>query len=237
MPPARPWSAIPIFVLIAVVIVVGLRRRPPPDDASAARSTRSAATPRPPAILGIRTGVVTFIVVLGLRSARRHRRRDVGDPVRHDQRDRRDRRDAPGRRGRGGRRRQHLRRVGDGGRRGARRAVPRLHLERAHPAAAVAVLAPGALRPGDPLAVALDAVLLRRVPAVARPARRRADERSARRGSRRSAAGRSSSRSCWSLLDRRSASTVVAGLPVAGATSRTSSQPSSRSRSCRCRWP
>ena len=56
----------------------------------------------------------------------------------------------PGRRRRRRRRRQHLRRVRHGRRRGDRRAVPRVHRERADPRRPVAVLAAGDLRRRDP---------------------------------------------------------------------------------------
>ena len=140
---------LPLFVVIALVVVtvaaLVLRQTTFGRQVYAVGSNPEAAE-----ILGIRTRLITIVDVRRLRPARGRRRRHVGHGVRDDQRHRGDRRHAPGHRGRGRRRREHQRRLGDRGRRRARRAVPGVHPERADPAAAVAVLAAGDLRPRDP---------------------------------------------------------------------------------------
>ena len=85
-----------------------------------------------------------------VRAARRGRRRDVGRPVRHDQRHRGDRLRPGRRRRRRGRWRQHLRWLGHAGRCGAGRLLPGVRRERPDPRGPVAVLAAGHLRRGDP---------------------------------------------------------------------------------------
>ena len=118
-------SGIPVFVLVVVAIVVvvrdpasrdplraiGLRRRQQPGGGRDPRHQHAHGHVRR---------------VLAVRPPGRGRRRDVGDPVRDDQRDVGVGGDPAGDRGGRGRRRQHLRRLGHRLRRRARRAVPGL---------------------------------------------------------------------------------------------------------------
>ena len=144
------FVGIPLFVVFAVAIVV--------VAAILLRQTRFGrsvyavgSNPEAAGILGIRAGVVTFVVFSRVRPPRRDRRRACGGmQFGTINATRRDRRDPPGHRGRGRGRRQHLRRLGDRRRGRARRAVPGLHLQRADPPAPVPVLAPGDLRHRDP---------------------------------------------------------------------------------------
>ena len=147
--PRRRSSGIPLFVLIAVVVVV--------IGSVVLRWTRFGrqvyavgSNPEAAAILGIPSRRVVFAAFAAVRPAGRRRRRHVGHPVRDDQRDVRDRRRARRSSRPSSSAASTSSAARDRRRRGARRALPRVHRQRPHPRRPVAVLAPGHLRRRDP---------------------------------------------------------------------------------------
>ena len=167
LPPATPTPrrativGIPLFLLIAVVIVavvaVIMRQTPFGRQVYAVGSNPEAAE-----ILGIRTPASSPSCVFASAACWPAWPGSCGASTSGRSMPRRPPGYAPGRRRGRRRRRQHLGRLRDRGRGGARRPVPRVHLERADPAAPLAVLAPGDLRRRDPAGGHVDAVLLAR---------------------------------------------------------------------------
>ena len=148
-PATQLVMGVPLFVVIAVVItiVVGIFMR----QTEAGRQVYAVGSnPEAATIQGIRTGTVIFAVftvcgllsgVAGILWGIEFGAIDATAASGCH---------APGGGRRGRRRRQHLRRFGLGHGCRAGRRLPGLHLQCAHPGAAVAVLAPGGLRRGHP---------------------------------------------------------------------------------------